>query len=74
VEDSGRRTPDRGLLQAELEEREPGGDRDDGAREHLHQQEHLDLAIDLRQNLDGDLLLRQRRSDDLHHLAPVQVA
>ena len=55
-------------------ERQPRRHADDRAREHLHEQERLDLPIDLLEDLHGDLLLRQRRPDDLHQLAPVEIA
>lgn len=41
--------------------------------EHLHLDEALDLPVDLVENLDGDLLLRERGAGNLHQLPLEQV-
>jgi hypothetical protein len=74
VEHAGQQAPDDVVLHAEPPERHTRRHGDDDAREHGHAEEAADLRVDLVHDLDGDLLLRERRPRDLHQLAFVQVA
>ena len=54
VEDAGEQTPQRRLLEAKPEERQPRRDADDRAGEELHEQERFDLPVDVLQDLHRD--------------------
>ena len=60
--------PDGGLLDANPEECDPRRDADRRACRHLHEQERCDLAVDILENLHGNLLPAQRRAGDLDEL------